>query len=673
MIVPMKKISLVVMDKHREDALKKLRDIGVIHLDRKDVSSETLVKLFGRKEELGSALEILSSREAEAKAAAKAARKNPAGETAAMKRSSDFYNAEGVPFSIEALDSPNRKRDDLILHILNLEEKQKFLRERKNILAWERGRAESWGFFNPEDIQFLKNHGIALCLYEMAAKDLEAMPANIPYIITGRNNSVVCVATLDREIPGKAPFEVGEYSITEMDSLLEDIQGQLANINGQLVSLVQRKHVIENELKNIHQQIEFETARAGMGLLGEAPAGSAVSWISGYVPQEDLGLLKRASAENSWALIADDPKKEDTPPTKLKGNSFVRIIHPVLAFLGTIPGYREFDISPSYLVFFSIFFAMILGDAGYGMLLLVTGIVAGLLMKKKGGAVPDPIKLLMLLTSCTVFWGAITGAWFQIPQAHLPGFLAALIIPPFNGTGPVVEFPLFLQTVFKLPAVVPVDDLKTRWNIQFLCFSIAVVQLVWARGKRVLSLLPSLLAIAQFGILIMMLGFYFLVLNMLLGIELPAFVIPLIATGFILNVLFSEQNGGNFFLNIAKGLGNFISIFLKAVGCFADIISYIRLFAVGLAGAMIAQIFNSMAVPAEGLGSFGLAFLLKLVPAVLILAVGHSLNLALTALSVIVHGVRLNLLEYAGNHLEMEWSGYSYNPFALKQKKEETK
>jgi V/A-type H+-transporting ATPase subunit I len=125
--------------------------------------------------------------------------------------------------------------------------------------------------------------------------------------------------------------------------------------------------------------------------------------------------------------------------------------------------------------------------------------------------------------------------------------------------------------------------------------------------------------------------------------------------------------GGNFFVNVAKGLAGLFSLFLKLVSCFADILSYIRLFAVGLAGAMIGQVFNTMAVPAEGLGSFGLGFIIKLVLAVLVLVFGHGLNLALTAMSVIVHGVRLNLLEYAGNHLEMEWSGYEYNPFALKQ------
>jgi V/A-type H+-transporting ATPase subunit I len=182
-----------------------------------------------------------------------------------------------------------------------------------------------------------------------------------------------------------------------------------------------------------------------------------------------------------------------------------------------------------------------------------------------------------------------------------------------------------------------------------------------------IKLLPFLSAFAQLGSLFMMIGLYFLVINMFLEIILPGFALYFIIGGLVSNLIFGEQNGGNFFVNIGKGFANFIQIFLKAVGCFADIISYIRLFAVGLAGAIIAQVFNDMAI-GGGLGEFGVVFILRLIVAVLILGAGHALNLALTALSVIVHAVRLNLLEYAGNHLEMEWSGYLYNPFALKKK-----
>jgi V/A-type H+-transporting ATPase subunit I len=267
-------------------------------------------------------------------------------------------------------------------------------------------------------------------------------------------------------------------------------------------------------------------------------------------------------------------------------------------------------------------------------------------------------------------WGSITGSWFGISAEYLPPFLRSLIIPLFNNSGPLAQFPPVLQKLFNLPREVPAGELKTRWNIQFLCFTVAAIQLVWARGKNIRKLLPSLTALAQAGWLAMMVGLYFLVLFMLLGVALPPFAVWFIGGGLAFYFIFAEQNGGNFLVNIGKSFSNFLSIFLNAVGSFADIISYIRLFAVGLAGSIIAQSVNSMAIPSEGFGGFGAGFVLRLTAALLILVFGHTLNFAMNALSVVVHGVRLNLLEYAGNHLGMEWSGYAYNPFASKQKKE---
>jgi V/A-type H+-transporting ATPase subunit I len=201
----------------------------------------------------------------------------------------------------------------------------------------------------------------------------------------------------------------------------------------------------------------------------------------------------------------------------------------------------------------------------------------------------------------------------------------------------------------------------TQTNVQYLCFSVGIIQLAYAHIKNIKRSLPSITALAQFGWLVMMIGLYFVVLTMLLGQDLPFFAVPLIGSGLGLYFIFNKQEGGNFFVNIGKSFADFLSIFLSAVGAFADIISYIRLFAVGLAGAAIADSFNNM-----GLGMPNLA--LRLTAGVLILVFGHSLNMIMNVLSVVVHGVRLNLLEYAGNHLGMEWSGYLYAPFALRKK-----
>ncbi|MCL2602515.1 MAG: hypothetical protein FWD91_06845, partial [Treponema sp.] len=481
--------------------------------------------------------------------------------------------------------------------------------------------------------------------------------------------AVVYTVVVGTELPDEIPVDTGKYSLAAIAEEFSRTKDKISGIERQFASLALRsQHVLHEELEALLTQIEFETANAGMQTLEDVPSETAVSWLSGYLPVDSMPLLQQTAAANGWALAWSDPAPTDQPPTLLRNSALARIIQPLFSFLGTVPGYREFDISPSYLLFFSVFFAMIVGDAAYGLIILGIVLGVGFSVKKKSGAFPDIAKLLLLLSCTTIVWGAAIGSWFMIPHSGLPAFLTTLILPPFNNTGPLVEFPLALQSIFKLPAEVPVDELKTQWSIQFLCFTIAVSQLTWARGKRFVRLLPSLSAIAQLGWLVMMLGLYFLVLSMLLGIEFPSFAPILIGGGIAFVLVFSEQKGGNFFVNMGKGFAGLFSLLLKTVSCFADIISYIRLFAVGMAGAMIGMIFNQMAFPAEGLGSFGVVFVIRFVVAVLLVVFGHSLNLALGSLSVIVHGVRLNLLEYAGNHLEMEWSGYAYNPFALKQK-----
>ncbi|MDR0475129.1 MAG: V-type ATP synthase subunit I [Treponema sp.] len=631
----MKKLSLVVMERERDISLNKLREIGILHLEKKSVFSDYLGKLLDRRAKIVRALGILH--------------RYP------IKKNSP------VPYI------PHSPTDaDIVVHILGLVEEKKILQDQFMHHAKEKRRVEAWGDFDPRSFAFLGQCGVTLVPYELPWKVYDTLTDETKLIVISRGKKGVKALAVGAEIPGQIPFTLPVQSLSKINERMDAIRERAVEIETELTGLAYRKKTIEAESNHLLEEIEFESARAGM----ETQEGVAVvSWICGYVPGDKLGVLKRAAAEYGWALVCEDVSSSDHPPTLVRNGPFVRIIQPLFSFLGTVPGYREYDISLSYLVFFCLFFSMIFGDAAYGVILLGISLALGIVFKKKSGKVPDAAKLFTLLSCCTVVWGSITGSWFAIPAENLPSFLRFLIIPPFNNTGPLAEFPLILQKLFYLPAEVPVDDLKTRWNIQFLCFTVGASQLIWARSKNIRKLLPSLTALAQAGWLLMMVGLYFLVLFMLLKVALPPFATWLIGGGIGFYFIFAEQKGGNFLKNIGKSFSNFLSIFLNAVGSFADIISYIRLFAVGLAGSIIAQSFNEMAIPAEGLGAFGLGFVMRLTVTLLILLFGHALNIVMNALSVIVHGVRLNLLEYAGNHLGIEWSGYAYKPFALKQKK----
>ncbi|MDR1867449.1 MAG: hypothetical protein LBQ77_04165 [Treponema sp.] len=618
MIVPMKKVSIVTLEKNRDESLEALRSLGVVHLEKKHMNSEALSRLIGRKTKAEQALGILRN-----------------------------YTAVQT--------STGEKPHDIVYKTLSLIEERKQIQEQLFAHAKEQARIEKWGDFNPEDLNILASAGVNLIPYQLTQKEYETLEKQ-PFIVLGSDKTTVYGVAVNTELKGITPWTVPERSLGKLRTMAAEAQKRLGAIEQELTVLAAYTQQIESMLDTVDQDIEFEAARANMEKIEDQQY--ALLWLNGFIPYDKVDALKKTVAEQKGALVISDPTETDRPPTLVKNNAFVRLIQPLFSFLGTVPGYREYDISFSYLLFFCLFFAMIFGDAAYGTLLFILVLLLGVTFKKKSGKIPDAIKLFGLLALCTIVWGSINGAWFATPYENLPPFLQVLVIKQFNPAEKLAEFPGFLQNIFHLPEEAPNNT--AQWNVQFLCFTVAIIQLVWAHIKNIKKTAPSLTAFAQAGWLVMMIGLYFLVLFMLLKVPLPSFATYLIGIGLGTYFIFANQTGGNFFANIGKSFANFLPTFLNAVSSFADIISYIRLFAVGLAGTAIAQSFNEM-----GMGIPGLAG--KIIGGSLILIFGHSLNIVMNALSVIVHGVRLNLLEYAGNHLSMEWSGYAYKPFNAKK------
>jgi V/A-type H+-transporting ATPase subunit I len=377
---------------------------------------------------------------------------------------------------------------------------------------------------------------------------------------------------------------------------------------------------------------EFEQASADL-----ASVENRLAWLSGYVPEPKLADLRAAAVTEGWGLLVQDPGGEDTVPTLLYNPQPMRLVKPVMDFLGTVPGYRERDISFFFLIFFSVFFAMIIGDAGYGTLLFGVSVYFSLKTRRKTGYIPDGLILLVLMGFCTMVWGAITGNYF--------------------GFQPVSELWPLSQLV--IPAISSWEERSTK-TVQFICFIIGAIHLSIAHIWNFIVEIrrkPRIRAFSQLGSLFLVLGLYFVVLYMVLDpvkYPVPQAAIIMIVMGYVM-VLFLSQQEGNFFMGLLKGLAGFIPTTLGSISVFADIISYIRLFAVGLAGIAIAQSFNDMA---RGImtGPVGIVF------GIVILVLGHSLNICMSMLSVVVHGIRLNVLEFS-NHLGLEWSGFSYDPF----------
>jgi V/A-type H+-transporting ATPase subunit I len=286
---------------------------------------------------------------------------------------------------------------------------------------------------------------------------------------------------------------------------------------------------------------------------------------------------------------------------------------------------------------------MIFGDAGYGALLLL-GSLAGIIKTVKKG-VPPVLKLLVLLGLSNFIWGTLTCSWFGVEDlAKLPQFLRDISLP-------------LISNVTAAASLRGKDIVQQ--NLMILCFSLALLHLSIG---HILAIIhdKSLRILAHVGSIAMLGGMYFIILSLIASnearrIPLYPMAVYVFAGGFVLNFVFAAYEG-SIGRSILESLKNIISVILGIANVFSDIMSYIRLWAVGLAGAAIASTVNAMAGPMLGR-------LIFFVFGVALLVFGHGLNLVLNVLSVLVHGVRLNTLEFSG-HVGLAWSGYPYRPFA---------
>lgn len=439
---------------------------------------------------------------------------------------------------------------------------------------------------------------------------------------------------------------------------------QINKINAKFAELayyVPQMKELESVLKS---DIEFETVYSGMGQETEGK-DTDLAWISGYVPVDSFAQLEDAAKTNSWAFAYSDPAEDDEVPTKLKNNKFVSLIYPLTDFLGTVPGYHEYDISGWFLLFFTIFFGMIFGDGGYGAIVTVAALILILKSALKKQETSPMMCLVLLLGLATVVWGTATCSWFGLSVEQLPDWLVKLSVPPISNAYNETWLPFWSNDVSK-------GTLTTAQNLQIFCFTLGFLQLSVAHVKGMIRYHKSLKVLGEFGSLLQLWGMFYVVLNMVVsssifafdeiiyGIPIGTVSIALVAVGFALSFIFSNYDG-SVGKSILESCKNIISVLLGVVNVFSDIVSYIRLWAVGLAGAAISNTVNTMAGPILGHAVLFLA-------AVLLLVFGHGLNMILNLLSVIVHGVRLNTLEFS-NHLGMSWSGFKYAPFSETENK----
>lgn len=644
MIVPMKKVSLLLPATRKEETLKKLRKLGMLHIaitegehtpDNSQTSGKVIEQLRAKNALLENAIGTVAD---DAKTAAVMTAASPDEAVAIAEK------------------------------ILALAEETKSCRAESVSLAAELERLKVWGDVDPADFAGLAEKGVRISLYEMPPNVFEQIGDSVKTLVLDRSKTAVNLLVLETGTEEEVPESLRTYrtelpkmSTAAMREKMTALERRMTDIGNELASLAGYTRSMKDAITAFEKEIEFEIYASGMTdetLSEHSETPFTVAYFTGYIEEENLEKLKTVAREQSWGLLIEDPTEEDDVPTKLKNNRFVSLIYPLTDFLGTVPGYFEYDISAWFLGFILIFFGIIFGDGGYGLFICAVAaipILKALLAKKE---VPPTFLLFGLFGLSTVLWGTLTCTWFGLSPEYLPGWLKSLSVPVISNVyADKIWYPFWTNGE---------AGLTTSQNLQIFCFALALVQLSVAHLKGAVRNRKSIKVLGDIGSVFQLIGMYYVVLMLVVngavfkldlvigGIPVGIVAVALIGIGFVMSFVFSNYEG-SLGKSILTSLKNIVSVLLGVVNVFSDIVSYIRLWAVGLAGAAISATVNELASPF--LGNF-----MFMIVAVVLLVFGHGLNMILNVLSVIVHGIRLNTLEFS-SHLGMSWSGHKFKPF----------
>ncbi|HQK55948.1 MAG TPA: hypothetical protein PLE70_05365 [Methanolinea sp.] len=591
MIVPMKKVNILCEAHDAESTVRSLRALGVMHVEHENAPESTnITKLREQVGVINSALDVL----------------NQVGSS----------EKERIP------QEPLLNKDwrEVAGQILDSRKRYEQLEIASRGVIGQIQEWEGWGDIEPSEVQFLQERGVYIRLFLVPLKEVKYFPDDVVVkTIFATGDIAHCVAIARRRFECPYPeIALPKQSVSAMKRQLQEMNEGMESARKDLLSYARYRDSLSKIRRELEKEIEFQEVLSGMGRDGP------ISYVTGYIPFDVEAQLIAEARKKRWGVLINDPSDIDEVPTLIRNPKWASLIKPVLGLLGLTPGYRELDVSIPFLVFFSLFFGILIGDAGYGVAyILITLILQKVVLKNWILENPDlktTFSLFYLLGCSAVIWGVLTGVFFGQTWLLNIGY-----VPPV----PELNDPSFIQT---------------------FCFFIGALHLSIAHSWRAVLKFPSLTFLSDIGWICVLWTAFFLARYLILGEAFPSFGIGLISAGVLLVIFFTHPQR-----NVLKGIGTGLAtVALSLMNNFTDVISYIRLFAVGLATLAIAETTNTLAF---GFGNG----IVALVASAVILITGHGLNIILGPMSVLVHGVRLNVLEFSG-HANVTWSGTAFDP-----------
>ena len=610
MITKMTKYSFVLLTGEKEGFLEQLQELGVVDISRsvKPIDSDSSV-MFHKAERARKTLEFLESidysKDADAEAIAKAT-----------------INIEGDP--VDFVEQSRAKLTELHTSLANAE---------KQLQA-----TLPWGEYDKKALDGLKDLGYAVRYYAVDAKKFDDSWGELyPLQVVENNGKKVWFVTVAPK--GEAySFPVQEVAAPEVTSAeagadITRIKAEITECKAGLLNAKDYIPAIKEACNSDLVELDRYLAREA----GEGAAEDMITVFTGFAPVENDVQLVEAFDNMGVLYLKEEAAQDDNPPIKLRNNWFTRQFECFTEMYG-MPVYSEFDPTPILAPFYLLFFAMCLGDAGYGIVLLLFGI-----MLNKGwlkvGMFDGLGNIIALLGAGTMIVGTVLGTFFGIglyDAAWVPEWLKNfMIVGDVDVPGVGV-----LNIQMLLAMGIGIFHICVAMTVKAICYT---KRFGWKEN------------IATWGWLILIVGGVLtglLALGKLISPEAIKWALIIIGAVSALAIYIFNTPGRNPLVNVGAGLWDTYNM---ATGILGDVLSYLRLFALGLAGGMLGQAFNNLALSVKG------DAVMTWVPFVLILIVGHVINILLSSLGAFVHPMRLTFMEYFKN-AGYEGKGSSYNP-----------
>lgn len=610
----MTKYNFLVYHAQYADFLEKLRNLGILHVAMIEQGSEVYDALRDKY-----ALQL------------RVGKLNESFDVM-LKDSTEELGATIEGLSIE-------RGLELLAEYDALQAEEEVLLQELMTIRREQQRMSVWGDYSPSKVAKLKEAGYVMGFYACQLRNYKE-EWTVEYnanVIVDEGNTVYFVTVTPEKIAAidAEPIPMSDLSTAELAQVVKDKEAVCKSIAEKKKDFaVKNKNNFERFALLMQDDIKIDKVHINT----VKAAGNKVMALEGYCPADVCSRLDEMLKAESVYYEVSVPEEFDNVPIKLRNNWFTRLFEPLTGMYG-IPSYQEYDPTPILAPFFLLFFAMCMGDSGYGILLILFGL----------GVKYDKIKMDMFSGMGDII--SVLG-------------VGTLVVGFFLGTA----FGINLAEAQCVPEVIKnlmITGEVAGFNIQMvLAIVIGVVHICLALIIKAVGQTQRFgfkENISTWGWLLLILGTLVIVVLALGGlVSVDAAEIAFIVVGGVsaLGIYIFNNLKRNPLINIGAGLWDTYNM---ATGLLGDVLSYIRLYALGLAGGMLGGAFNTLGLMI--LGDEG--SLVMWVPFILILFLGHTLNLAMSVLGAFVHPLRLTFVEYFKNS-GYEGKGEKYDPLDIK-------